>query len=60
MPTIIVAEEQWEEDMPCQKATPKWANLESARQGMNNNQVVSLHQTLWFMAMYTHQSILRI
>ena len=46
MPNIIVAEEKREEDMPCQKATPRWANLESARQGMKNNQVVSCHQNL--------------
>ena len=57
MPTIIVAEEKREEDMPCQKETPRWANLASARQGMKNNQVVSWHQTLLFIAMDTHHNI---
>ena len=41
MPTIIVAEEQQEEDMPCKKSTPRWANMERAKQVMNKNQVVS-------------------
>ena len=59
MTTIIVAEEKREDDMPCQKATPRWANLASARQGMKNNQVMSWSQTLLFMAMDTHHNIVK-
>ena len=45
--------------MPCQKATPRWANLASARQGMKNNQVMSWSQTLLFMAMETYHNIVK-
>ena len=45
--------------MPGKKATPRWANMSSARQGMKNNQVVSWHQTVGFMAMDTHQNIVK-